>query len=75
MLKKNFPERQNQRRKEALPRLEAALKVAKSKDMKVKKNELRVRNLENAIENTKAKINEGSLFNYRTKIRRSGRRK
>ena len=67
----NFPERKNQRRKDALIRLEAALSVPQDG----KDNDQRVKNLKKAIENTKAKINEGSLFNYRTKVRRSGKRK
>lgn len=67
----NFPERKNQRRKEALARLEAALAVPKEgKDEKI-----RIRNLKKAIENTKAKIMEGSRFMERSKIRRSGKRK
>lgn len=67
----NFPERKNQRRKEALARLEAALAVPQEgKDEKI-----RIRNLKKAIENTKAKIMEGSRFMERSKIRRSGKRK
>jgi uncharacterized membrane protein len=66
----NFPERRNQRRKEALVRLQEALKVAKQNDMNVKKNELHVRNLEKAIENTEAKIVSGSRFGEQSKIRR-----
>lgn len=66
----NFPERRNQRRKEALVRLEDALKKAKTEfDGK------KCIYLEKAIDNTKEKIVSDSLFNYRTKVRRSGRRK
>lgn len=74
MLMKNFPERQNQRRKAALPRLEAALTVALSENQKDPLVKRRVKNIQKAIENTKAKIVTDSLFNYRTKIRRAGRR-
>ena len=65
----NFPERRNQRRKEALIRLEDALKKAKAEfDGK------KCIQLEKAIENTEAKIVEGSRFGERSKIRRTGKR-
>lgn len=66
----NFPERRNQRRKEALVRLEDAFKKAKAEfDGK------KCIQLEKAIENTKAKISAGSRFMEQSKIRRSGQRK
>ena len=67
MKRMNFPERKNQRRKDALIRLEDALKNAI--------NDTNKQNMKRIIDNTKAKIVDGSLFNYRTKVRRSGKRK
>ena len=66
----NFPERKNQRRKEALDRLQAALAVPQDG----KDNAQRVKNLKKAIENTEAKIVQGSRFNDFTKVNRSGKR-
>jgi hypothetical protein len=66
----NFPERKNQRRKDALDRLQAALAVPQDG----KDNDQRVKNLKKAIENTEAKIVQGSRINDFTKVNRSGKR-
>lgn len=66
----NFPERKNQRRKEALDRLQVALAVPQDG----KDNDQRVKNLKKAIENTEAKIVQGSRINDFTKVNRSGKR-
>ena len=63
----NFPERRNQRRKEALVRLEDALKKAKDE-----KDGKKCIQLEKIIDNTKAKI-QGDMSGVRTK-KTSGKR-